>query len=743
MENIRCNVILLPLCLVFLSVCSLQAQEDSWQEMKGPTGNGGRISQMITGNNGCVCAATDFGGLYVSNDNGDHWTERVSELILCLAVNKDGKLFAGGINGGLYTSTDDGMNWTSISPPEFSGYWISGIAIDSSDRIYLCGNIGFLRSDDNGQSWIEINSGIGNDTPRELTAGPQGVVFAGFYDGIYRTTDYGAHWSPMNEGLTFSPADMRTIVISKSGYVLASVYGGGVFRSTIKGYSWEKVLDDFSFSLAIDSSGHIYNGSMGTGIYRSDDEGLTWVPVNTGLGNLEVRSLAANSEGNIFAGTNGMGVFRSSNLGLSWEETNSGLDNMSIDFITGNSKNEIFVGSQGGGIQKSSDDGTTWTRIAQDLDPMIYSIKIDPSDRIFISNREGAFMSRDNGENWESIFSNGLYYLNFAFSKNERIVAAGACSNGIWISDETGGNWTYSSSVVFPDFLNDVVINESNYIFAASYINGLYISKNFGASWDQIMINATYHDVYKLFLNNNGSLFASAFETTDMGCKVFRSDDNGATWTAASNGLTNSQVLSFTADSSGCIYLGSMGAGVYRSSDNGQTWTTFNDGLKRKYISSVYFDRNGYLWAGSAGGDNFKKSAVEGNNMNSGLKSGYLNSGSMSNSNTGSYLFRIKIASASTAVISSMESKDITLEQNFPNPFSLNSTIRYNLAQPENISLKVYNSLGQLIAILMNELQNAGTHEVSLCGKELPAGVYFYRLQTQKAVLEKKFIISK
>jgi photosystem II stability/assembly factor-like uncharacterized protein len=742
MKNIGCFGIFLLLYFTFLSFCPLQAQEDSWQQMNGPSGYGGYISQMITGNNGCVCAATDFGGLYVSNDNGNHWTERVSELILCLAVNKAGKLFAGGNNGGLYTSTDDGMNWTSISPPEFSGYWISGIAIDSSDRIYLCGNIGFLRSDDNGQSWIEINSGIGPNTPRELTAGPEGVVFAGFYEGIYRTTDYGAHWSPMNEGLTFSPADMRTIVITKSGYVLASVYGGGVFRSTIKGYSWEKVLDDFSFSLAIDSSGHIYNGSMGAGIYRSDDEGLTWIQVNTGLGNLEVRSLATNSEGNIFAGTNGMGVFRSSNLGLSWEETNVGLNNISIDFLTGNSKNELFIGSAGGGIQKSSDSGTTWTRIAQDLDPMIYSLKIDSSDRIFISNRDGAFMSSDNGEKWISIFSNG-YYINFAFSKNECIVAAGVCSNGVWISKEVGGYWTHSLVITFPEFLNDVVINESNYIFAGAYISSLYISRDFGTSWDQKMINRTYHNVHKLFLNNNGSLFASAFETTDMGCKVFRSDDNGATWTDASNGLTNSQVLSFAADSAGCIYLASMGAGVYRSSDNGQTWTPFNDGLKRKYISSVYFDRNGYLWAGSAGGDNFKKSAVEGNNMNSGLKNGYLNSDSMSNSNTGSYLFRIKIASASKAVIPSPESKDITLEQNFPNPFSLNSTIRYHLTQPGDVSLKVYNSLGQLIAILVNERKDMGTYEVTLSGTELSAGVYFYRLQTQKAVLEKKFIISK
>jgi hypothetical protein len=115
----------------------------------------------------------------------------------------------------------------------------------------------------------------------------------------------------------------------------------------------------------------------------------------------------------------------------------------------------------------------------------------------------------------------------------------------------------------------------------------------------------------------------------------------------------------------------------------------------------------------------------------------------MSNLITGSYLFRIKTGGVSAVEISKSDLNNVSLEQNFPNPFSLNSTVRFRLTQPEDVSLKVYNSHGQLIAILMNELKDAGTHEVSLCGKELPAGVYFYRLQTQKAVLEKKFIISK
>jgi photosystem II stability/assembly factor-like uncharacterized protein len=738
--------VLILFMLIISSFCLSKAQDNSWQQMNGPYG--GFISQMITGNNGCVCAATDFGGLYVSNDYGKHWTERVGDWIECLAVNKKGKLFAGGIRS-IFTSTDDGLTWTSVSPPEFSGMWISAIAIDSSNRVYAGGYNGLFRSDNDGESWIPINSGLENlsaQYPFCLAAGPEGVVFAGFLEGIYRTTDHGTHWSQINDGIPSDSREMRSIVITKSGYVLAATYVKGVFRSTIYGNSWVEVLDDYSFSLTIDKSGHIFQGSMGNGIYKSDDEGLTWLPVNTGLGDLEVRSLAANSEDTIFAGTHGMGVFRSSNLGLSWEEMNDGLDNIWIDFLTGNSKNEIFAGCSGGGVLKTSDGGVTWTRVAQGLDPMIYSLTIDSADRIFVSNRDGAFMSTDNGKSWETLFSNFPYYMNFAFSSTGNIVATGflLTGGGVWISDNRGTNWIQSLVIDPPDSPTDVLINDNNDIFVGSYINGLYISKDFGASWDKKMIDPLYYNVFKLFLNKNGSLFASAFDS-DWGCKVFRSEDNGATWTNVSDSLPNNQVFSFAAKSDSCIFLGTMGSGVYCSSDNGQTWIPTNNGLKRKNISSLYIDRNGYLYAGSTGGDNRKKSLGKGYKKGVYLNGDQFNKGNMIDAIKGGYLFRIH---ADAAVVTGIddtkpESNYGNLEQNYPNPFSGETEIRFTLPEAMHIQLRLFNSIGVLVKTLLDVEASAGLNTVRLNADNLKSGIYFYQLNTGTHTQVKNMIIIK
>jgi hypothetical protein len=70
-----------------------------------------------------------------------------------------------------------------------------------------------------------------------------------------------------------------------------------------------------------------------------------------------------------------------------------------------------------------------------------------------------------------------------------------------------------------------------------------------------------------------------------------------------------------------------------------------------------------------------------------------------------------------------------TLDQNFPNPFNPTTVIRYGLPQKAAVTLSVFNTLGQLVAELVNAEADAGYHEVSFDGSKLGSGVYFYRIQ--------------
>jgi hypothetical protein len=83
------------------------------------------------------------------------------------------------------------------------------------------------------------------------------------------------------------------------------------------------------------------------------------------------------------------------------------------------------------------------------------------------------------------------------------------------------------------------------------------------------------------------------------------------------------------------------------------------------------------------------------------------------------------------------------LVQNYPNPFNPSTTIRYTIAKPGHVTLKVFNVQGQEIAALVNENKPAGEYEVKWKPTNVPSGVYVYRLQAGEFVETKKLILMK
>ncbi len=87
----------------------------------------------------------------------------------------------------------------------------------------------------------------------------------------------------------------------------------------------------------------------------------------------------------------------------------------------------------------------------------------------------------------------------------------------------------------------------------------------------------------------------------------------------------------------------------------------------------------------------------------------------------------------SNRIIGQVEEKsvpqDFILKNAYPNPFNPLTTIAYNLPQPGNVKLTVYNALGQEVAELINDFKVEGSHSVTFDAQHLSTGIYFYQLQ--------------
>jgi secreted PhoX family phosphatase len=84
-----------------------------------------------------------------------------------------------------------------------------------------------------------------------------------------------------------------------------------------------------------------------------------------------------------------------------------------------------------------------------------------------------------------------------------------------------------------------------------------------------------------------------------------------------------------------------------------------------------------------------------------------------------------------------------TLSQNYPNPFNPVTNINFSVAKDGDVSIKVYDSKGQLIRTLVNQRIIVGNYSVDFDATGLPSGVYFYKLESADNRLTKKMILVK
>jgi hypothetical protein len=87
--------------------------------------------------------------------------------------------------------------------------------------------------------------------------------------------------------------------------------------------------------------------------------------------------------------------------------------------------------------------------------------------------------------------------------------------------------------------------------------------------------------------------------------------------------------------------------------------------------------------------------------------------------------------------------KSFALSQNYPNPFNPSTTIRYSVAQAGRVSLKVFNTLGQQVATLVDENVSPGEYKATFDASRISSGVYFYKMTAGSFTETKKLMLVK
>jgi len=201
-----------------------------------------------------------------------------------------------------------------------------------------------------------------------------------------------------------------------------------------------------------------------------------------------------------------------------------------------------------------------------------------------------------------------------AFAANSTDVFSGT-TNGVYRTSATGPiNWVK----VLDNVSCFALYTQGSTVFAGTMGGGVYRSTDNGNSWTQVNNGLTMLHVYAITANSN-YVFAGTYHNGNIsGQGVFRSADNGQTWTAVNNGMSSTTTIMALAVKDNFVFAGTNGQGVYRSSDNGDNWTNVAGGVSH----TIHVDCAKNIYVGNLSHGGIARSSDNGNSwvsINGGL----------------------------------------------------------------------------------------------------------------------------
>jgi photosystem II stability/assembly factor-like uncharacterized protein len=521
--------------------------------------------------------------------------------------------YVGAAGGGVWKTVDGGLSWKAIFEKEPTSS-IGAVALAPSNPNLV---------------WV----GTGEYNPRNDVITGKGVFFS---------PDGGMTWKAMGladagaiSQIIVNPTNPDIVYVAVLGHIWGPNPDRGVYRTTDGGKNWQKVLfvDDKTgaIDLAMDPSNPLVlfagmweytrtpwmlsNGGDNSGIFRSVDGGVNWKKLSEGLpkgpiGRIGL-AIAPTNNNHVYALVNAKqhgGLYDSNDLGEHWKLVSGDSKLIYRGFyftkltVAPDNENHLYVLSFN--ILESFDGGKTSNIIARGVHVDNHAIWIDPKDpgRIIEGNDGGAYVSHDAGKTWRALDNMPIeqFYMVATDGEKPYMLCGGLQDNNGWCGpSNTLGRGGISGQEWFTATGGD-----GEYIVPAGHGSGIIYAESQNGSIQRLnykngmseQVRPYLHGVedlapadlkYRFNWTSPIAVSPSNPKTVYIGGNVlFKSTDEGKTWTPVSGDLTRNDKTKQQA-SGGVVELDMSGAETFDTllsmsispTNENVIWTGSDDGV--------------------------------------------------------------------------------------------------------------------------------------------------------------------
>jgi Secretion system C-terminal sorting domain/Photosynthesis system II assembly factor YCF48 len=408
-----------------------------------------------------------------------------------------------------------------------------------------------------------------------------------------------------------------------------------------------------------------------------------------------------------------------------WEEQNSGTSTP-LNSVSAYNNNYVWICGDDDLVLRTTNGGLNWADVSGNIFTgidMVSILAINENTAIALGycGTSCIWKTTNGGLNWiEPLVLQGNGHFrsvkNKSSNPNECFIVGDPVAGrwSLWKSTDAGTTWDSAGICLMQmgsgtGFDNCLSVIESK-VWFSTYTSGnslMYYSSNFGANW-------TYYNIPEpcitaIWVNN----FGNDAEQLAGGINLKYSTNSGTNWSSllapgagGFNGFTTYGQITGNDNYNGGMFYIRYDPKIYWSSSNLQNFNAIHTAPAGPYKCISKSVPN--IWAVRHNGGISRCVVYVGvQNVSSEIPAYY------------------------------------KLYQNYPNPFNPVTTIEYSIHDDGNVELKVFNVLGETIEVPVNQFQRAGTYKIAFDGKNLPSGVYTYRISSGSYTETKKMILVK